>query len=320
MAQVNLYNPPNDFPQPGGYDIGYSTPGGISTPGTPGGREGGTDVSALYRNILGRDPDATELSSDTENLGKYGAAQLESNLRQRASSNGGGAQPKVQGIGPLFDDPASNQLQGIAQAQMGELRDNPALNELMAFLGSEFNRLSTTPGFTPEEQAALHTQALEPIEQRRQASNQRAVQRAAASGFLPTSGITYLNDAPSGGVESLDTSYDRMRTTADRDLALAGQQQRRADLNQALQIGQLRGLDIPKSQRAEELNLSQLIYQLPRNALSDLMQVLNGSASSNDAFSQALNIANQNRLTQQENDARNAALMQQIGQILAGLF
>lgn len=226
----------------------------------------------------------------------------------------------VKGVGPLFDDASTAQLERIANAQMGEVRSNPGLDDLMGFLTKEFQRLSTSPGFSPEETALLHTQALEPIEQRRQASNTRAIERAGARGFLPTSGLTYLTDAPSGGVESLDTTYDRMRTTADRDLALAGVQQRRADLNQALQLGTMRGLDIPRSQRSEELGLAQLLYQLPRNALSDLMMVLGGSSSPNDLFSQALNVSNQNRLNQQQDDARNAALMQQIGAILGTLF
>jgi hypothetical protein len=224
-------------------------------------------------------------------------------------SRGGGA-----GIGPLFDDPASNQLQTIAQAQMGEVRSNPGLNSLLAFLDKEFSRLSTNPGYSPEDLALLNTQALEPIEARRQADQRRVLERTAARGFLPSSGLT--EDLS----QQADTEANRQRTVAGRDLAINAIGQRRADLDRALQLGSLRGLDIPRSQRSEELNLSQLLYQLPRNALMDLLAVINGSPSSNDLFSQSLQANQQSLYQQQQNDQRNAALMQQIGAMLGTLF
>lgn len=72
-------------------------PGPIESPGHPVGRVDDppaagpfptTDVNALYQQYFGRDADARELASDTENLGKYGLAQLQSNLNDRAKPSG----------------------------------------------------------------------------------------------------------------------------------------------------------------------------------------------------------------------------------------
>jgi hypothetical protein len=275
------------------------------------------DLAAEYRNFLGRAPDAGELATEPGNVERYGLEQLRSNLRDRAKNNPSGVAPSgggPRGIGPLFDDPASAQLQGIAQAQMGEVRSNPGLNSLMAFLDKEFSRLSTNPGYSPEDLAILNTQAFEPIEQRRQADQRRVLERTSARGFLPSSGLT--EDLS----QQADTEANRQRTVAGRDLAINAIGQRRADLDRALQLGSLRGLDIPRSQRSEELALAQLLYQMPRNALMDLLAVINGSPSSTDIFSQQLQSNQQSLYQQQQNDQRNAALMQQIGAILGQLF
>jgi len=271
------------------------------------------DLTAEYRNILGRDPDAGELATEPGNVEKYGLDQLRSNLHQRAASNGAGAQ-RSGGMGPLFDDPASSQLQSIAQAQMGEVRSNPGLDSLLSFLDKEFTRLSTTPGYSNDDLAVLNTQAFEPIEQRRTADQRRVLERTAARGFLPSSGVTEEM------AQNVDTEANRQRTVANRDLAINAIGKREQDLNRALQIGSLRGLDIPRSQRSEELNLSQLLYQMPRTALQDLLSVINGSPTSNDLFSQQLQSNQQSLLQQQQNDQRNSALMSQIGSILGTIF
>jgi hypothetical protein len=272
------------------------------------------DLRAEYQRAFGRDPDAGELATEPGNVEKYGVAQLRSNLQERARNQTPGGGGGAAGYGPLFDDAASAQLEGIARAQMGEVRSNPGLNQLMAFLDKEFGRLSTNPGYSPEDLALLNTQAFEPIEQRRQADQRRVLERTAARGFLPSSGLT--EDLS----QQADTEANRQRTVAGRDLAINAIGQRRADLDRALQIGSLRGLDIPRSQRSEELNLSKLLYQMPRDALQDLLAVINGSPSSNDLFSQSLQAQNLSMLNQRQNDDRNAALMSQIGSILGTLF
>ncbi len=307
MAQVDLYGNPTD-----------NRPTTLPTTNQPVryGSEFEDQAKALYGGHY--DADAAQQFASRAGQGQSQEDILKHTAEDYAARfPGGGASSQSRSSVPgQYDDPYSHQLESIAQAQMGEVRSNPGLDSLMSFLNSQFSQLSQNPGVSTEEQALLHTQALEPIETRRAASNQRAVQRAGVRGFLPTSGLTYLSEAPQGGVESLDTSYDRQRTTADRDLALAGVNQRRADLGQALSLGQLLGLDIPRSQRSEELSLAKVPYQMGRDSLSDLLAVLGASPSSSDVFNQANQSAQQSYQQQLRSDEQNAALMEQIGTTL----
>lgn len=272
------------------------------------------DISGAYQNILGRAPDARELASEQENLGKYGSAQLESNLRERAGNSTPGSSAPRQAVPFQFDDPYTKNLESIAQNQMGEVRNNPGLNSLMAELTKQFQQLSSAPGFSPDELSLLNTQAFEPIEQGRQAAQQHSLERTAARGFLPSSGLAELDS------RSVDKGYDQMRAAAGRDLGIKAIDQRRADLSRAIQLGQQLGITIPSGQRSEELNLANLLYQLPRNALNDSLAVLGRTPSSNDLFSQLLQLSQNNRYGQQVTDQQNSELASALGSLFGGIF
>lgn len=221
-----------------------------------------------------------------------------------------------QGLGSLrpsvpdqFDDPYSNLYENIAKSQMGEVRNNPGLNQLTQFLNEQFKSLSTSPGFSPEELAVLNTQAFEPIEELRKASTERSNQRTAARGFLPSSGLAEMD------LRNVDQAYDKLRTQAGRDLAINAIDRRDTDLARAQQLATQLGLTIPQSQRAEELNLANSLYQMPRNALMDALAVVNGSPTSGDLFGGANLIAQQQQYAQQQ----QAAMWQQIARFLAGM-
>lgn len=209
-----------------------------------------------------------------------------------------------------FDDPYTNQLEGIAKAQMGEVRSNPGLNQLTQFLNSQFKELSTSPGFSPDELAVLNTQAFEPIEELRKASTERSLQRTANRGFLPSSGLAELD------LRNIDQGADKLRAQAGRDLAINAIDRRDTDLARAGQIAQQLGITIPQGQRSEELNLSNLLYGLPRNALNDALAVLNGSPGVSDLNQGAGLLAQQQYIQQQQEQAR----WQAIAQFLAGIL
>ncbi len=230
----------------------------------------------------------------------------------RAWQQGSGMPSRL--VADQFDDPYTNQLEGIAKAQMGEVRNNPGLNQLTQFLNQQFGELSQTPGFSPDEMALLRTQVSEPIEDLRAQSQKRAMQRASARGFLPTSGITQLTEGPGGNLETFDTGYDRMRTQANRDLSINAIDRRDSDLNRAGQIATQLGIQIPGQQRGEELALASLLYDLPRKALQDALAVTQGSPTSNDLFSQTTRVAEQNRQNQYANQQKWA----QLAQLIAG--
>lgn len=243
-----------------------------------------------------------------------------------SAQNGGGAsrdQYNISSPGFQFNDPYTKQLEDVAQQQIGNLsqpQSNPQLETLLQFLGKRFDELTTTPGYSPDDLAVMRTQALDPIEQDRAASNQRALQRAAAGGFLPTSGITHAAVAPNGGTETIDATYDRMRAAAQRDLAIKAIDKRNADLNQAVNVGQLAGVTIPQGQRQEDqqrrselVSLAQLLYNLPRQAMLDAQGVVQGTSNPNDVFTQGLQ-AQQQQVKQQREDAQKWA---SIGQLIA---
>jgi hypothetical protein len=213
-----------------------------------------------------------------------------------------------------FDDAYSNLLEQIGQRQLGEVRQSPALDSLMSFLTQQFQDLSQTPGYSPAEQAMLRTQVFEPIEANRAASKQRALERSAARGFAPSSGLQELD------LRDIERAADQARTVADRDLAIAGLDRRDRDLSRALDLGQLAALTIPRQQRGEEIALGNLLYQMPRTALQDALSVISGTPSSTDAFSQAIQLLQQQYGQQWRADQNNAALYAQIGEILAQLF
>lgn len=294
----------------------------------------GLDVDAIRRQLQemsGGLYDESDLNGVLRNTGysNHGRQSLAEQMAHRASgyadrhaelnadtrgNGGGGGGGRGGGVPSQFDDPYTNQLERLGQAQLGEIRSNPGLDQLMTFLNKQFSDLSNNPGYNTEEMALLNTQALEPIEARRQAAQQRSLERTASRGFLPSSGLNELD------LQANDQEYDQQRTVAGRDLAVNAIGQRQADLNQAMQVASLIGLDIPRSQRSEEMNVANTLYQLPRNALQDLMMVLNGSPNSSQLFSQGLqaqNVANQQSYLQ---DQQNQQLMQQIGGILSGLF
>jgi hypothetical protein len=237
----------------------------------------------------------------------------------------GGASGQQPGQVPLapfqFDDPYTNQYEAIAQAQLNQVRDNPALNQLLQFLQSQFETRSQSPGMTPDELAVMRTQAFEPIEDYRNASKQRSAERTAARGMLPSSGLAELD------LRDIDMAADQNRTRLDRDLAMSQIDRRRQDQTQAAQIAQMLGITIPGMQRTEELMLGNSLYQLPRTAMQDALSVVNGTSNPNDMFTQSLQLQQQQLAQQQqamrlqqENDARNAAIWQQLGGLFAGMF
>lgn len=218
-------------------------------------------------------------------------------------------------VGNQFDDPYTAQLESIARNQLGEIRSSPGLDQWKMFLQNQFTDLSTAPGFSPEEMAVLRTQAIEPIEDLRQASRKRSLERASARGFLPSSGITDLQEGPAGNLESYDVAYDRMRTQAGRDLAVNAIDRRDQDLQRAMQYAQILGWTIPQGQRSEELNVSRMLQRLPSESLQDLLAVLNGSPTSAQLGNQAAQTAYQDQLEQQ----RQAELWRSILEVIGGM-
>lgn len=218
--------------------------------------------------------------------------------------------------GNWFDDPATSQLETVIKNQLNQLT-NPGANDpqsqLMAFLMKRFGELSNSTGYSPEELAMLNTQALEPIEGLRKAAQQNELLRTARAGYLPTSGLTRLNQ------QENDLQYDRMRTQANRDLAVQNVNERTNRLNQASQLGQL-ALATQRGTGDKQLQLSTLLQQLPVQALQQALSVLGGSTSPESLMSLVNQMTATNNQQQYYNQARNAQMWSAIGALIPELF
>lgn len=218
----------------------------------------------------------------------------------------------------MFTDPGTSQLERLLNAQLEALnRPNPQLQQLMDFLNKQFTEISQNPGYAPEELALLRTQAFEPVEQQRQATQRRALERTAARGFLPSSGLS-LEES-----RDIDTDFDRMRTALDRDLAINAINQRRSRLGDALQMARA-AYEIPTSDErtrfSDQLTRSSLLAELPDRALNRALSVLGATPGPESLFSQAIQLQGlqQNRafLDQQRNMQTWGAIGNMIPQLL----
>lgn len=225
------------------------------------------------------------------------------------------------GAPPLqFDDPYTKRLEDIINQQLSALeqpQSNPAMDQLLEFLNKQFQTLSTAPGYSPEDLALLRTQFLEPIERDRAAGRQRVLERTAARGMLPSSGL-HEQDLQ----EMVDRPSEERRIAAQRDLAIDAINRRRQDLDRALNLGQVGAVQIPglqrdedRQRRTEALQLASILYDLPNRALQENLAVINGAPGPESLFNQAVQLQN----VRNQQQAINQQKWAQIGALLAGL-
>lgn len=215
--------------------------------------------------------------------------------------------------GGTFSDPWTKQLEDLITQQLNAITNpspDSAQSQLTNFLMQRFKELSSNPGYSPQEQALLNTQALEPIEDLRAASNRRAIENASVRGFLPSSGLTHQVAGANGIPENVDTAYDRMRTVANRDLGINAINKRNQDLATAVQLGQ-GAVSQDQNVRNQALQLATLLYQLPINAQNQALSVINGTGSPSSLLPYIIQMA-------QANQNNSAGFWSSIG-ALAGL-
>lgn len=173
--------------------------------------------------------------------------------------------------------------------------DDPYTRRLEEILLSQLQTLTATPGYSPEELAVLRTQAIEPLEADRQASQRRSTERISARGMLPSSGLAELDS------RDVDYQYDKLRGAVQRDLSVGAIDRRRQD-------------------QGRQIEVANLLYQLPRQAMMDNLAVINGTSNPNDVFTQALQLLNARTGITNTNNANNAAYWSQLGELFAELF
>lgn len=223
---------------------------------------------------------------------------------QSLAARGGTPYPYA---GNTFSDPWTGQLEQLITSQLNAVTNPPAdaaQTKLMQFLMQRFGDLSSTPGYSDADRALLNTQALEPIEALRQASNKRVLERASARGFLPSSGLVQDEYAQN------DRYHDQLRTVANRDLAVNAITKRTQDVATAAQLGQAATAQ-EQAQRNQALSLATLLYQLPINAQNQALAVINGTGGPQSLLPYVVQMA-------QAGQQNNAQFWNSLG-MLAGL-
>ena len=233
-----------------------------------------------------------------------------------------------------FNDPSTRYMEQYYKAQLGAFEAQRAQQEqanaalkarmpeiqaatdrLIQYLTSRATQLQGAP-YTGAEAEILRTQALDPIENDRQASKKRALENIGARGLTPESGISQelLN--------RVDAGYDRSRAGAQNELAYRTINEKRSREQEAQQLL----ASIPQIQRAgasgdleflqaldravnaprmQGMPMVSQLQQLPSLALRDANQTLANSPNPYAAFQNA----SQMNANQQGTDAAFWAML-----------
>ena len=230
-----------------------------------------------------------------------------------------------------INDPMRQQLMGAygqRAQQLGQAAE-PEYQALLKRLESRFNDLRG-PGYTGAEGEAIRTQALDPIESDRTAARQRVLERLAARGLDPNSGIAQQ------ALLEVDKAFDGMRATTQTTLTTNDLQRREGRQQRADQIkGTL--YDIPQARAREQLDVfsaMDLLEQTMRNEeQANSREAIGYGGALADLGPQRLQLAMQaagmggspegvfGNLYQMMNLNQNAALLNQrnSGQLWSGL-
>jgi len=267
-------------------------------------------------NFLQRNPGDRSRARAAYNSGQTGSGpdSMTGQTSNAVQSFGGASNPRARLNAPSdqFTDPYTNFYEQSLKSRSDYLQGNQELDRLMKIIADQVQELSGSPGYSPQEMALLNTQAFEPIEQLRQQSQRNVLERASRRGMLPSSGL--VEDQ----AQNIDRQFDTMRTVANRDLAVNALNQRATDQARAVQLAQL-GLNVPNTLGQQQLDVANLLYQLPRNAMMDSLAVVNASSpqSSLGSLLQLMQL----QQGQANTNANNASeFWGQIGQYLPDLL
>lgn len=156
-----------------------------------------------------------------------------------AGTNPPGGRPNVN-VPAQFDDPISSFIEQFAQRRAQE-RENPSEGSGQALLEAALRDIAAqfgSGGFTNAEQEIYQTQAIDPIEQLRQARKQQIIHELSQRGIAPSSGVAIQM------LQDVDRQFDAMRTQTQSGLAGQFGQERVNRMLQSLALyGNLAGTE-----------------------------------------------------------------------------
>jgi hypothetical protein len=284
-----------------------------------------TDITALYQSILGRAPDARELASDTENLGKYGVGQLQANLTERAGptnqrtvdsqsaegnrlygsqtgnitntpggllkgNTGGSGSPAFQNTSPQFDDPSQRLIEDYALGRYQQLQ-NPDPNSGTALFEKYARELIDTlrgPVYSAGDESIIKGKALDTIMGEQDQTIQQWMEQLSRRGIPPSSGPALE------GVRQIQEHYKTLRTQVEADFARDAIAQTRTQREQVLNTaGQLAGSENNRLNAAG--TYAAMPYGLSQDAFQRNLQLVNAGGSPSSVIQSLLGVANANQ-------------------------
>jgi hypothetical protein len=138
-----------------------------------------------------------------------------------------------------FEQQRQAQIEANKALQARKAQAQQSLDKMLAYVNERATKLQG-PAYTGTEQEILRTQALDPIENDRQASLKRALDNIGSRGFDPSSGIA--QDL----LLRVNASYDRERNASQNDIAVRQVEEQRSREQEAQQLLQY----IPQAQDA----------------------------------------------------------------------
>ncbi len=178
-----------------------------------------------------------------------------------------------------FDDPATKNYIDLLNSRIQSLLqpyNNPDAGPLQDWMRKYFAQLQG-PTYTPAQQATIQTQALDPIEQQRQAEIKNVAYTMAARGITPGSG-PYLQ-----AERDINLKYDQIRAQIQGGLSVneinLGRQNQAQAANVGGQLAQFtQGLFGTQEARANQaVGLAQEIPNLAQQRIAQAVNLLQGS-------------------------------------------
>jgi hypothetical protein len=179
-------------------------------------------------------PPATPIPDTTKHLWGVGARPAQGRIKMGPNgpywdpSDTGADQAKEGDAAPTAPTGTTTAATAAATPYPGtSVFDDPATKHFETLLNQRIQEL-LGPAYTPAQMDLQQTQALDPMEREHQAARQQVIQRLAAHGIPPSSGIVER------ALEDVDRSFQQLRTKTQAGFATKAIERTDANRNQAV--------------------------------------------------------------------------------------
>jgi hypothetical protein len=237
-------------------------------------------------------------TSDSQGSGFNQATNQPTGIPQPLPARAGAQQ--ATNVPSQFSDPITSFIEQFAQ-QRAQALENPAVGSGQQLLEQALKDISAQfqkGGYTNAEQEVFQTQALDPLEQLRQARKRQVIEDLSRRGIDPKSGVAIQM------IQDVDRQFDGQRAMTQRSIASQGAQETQQRMMQALQmLGTLSGTEnsrmneafqyrsVPLNLADRSFNQASQLYNMagnPMQMVNPLMQLGQQQQGRSDQWQEAL--------------------------------